>query len=335
MLIAQLEIIRHRYNMVREKLSLYFSRCRQGTLSFTKNFPISFTFVNEIRRITVTYVYHDVPRVCYCNVHTRSISTLFAISSSNKNLLTYQFLITTPQNKKTKSTPRSASGNATTCCYLFLFLDKNPVTFRFYIISLSNREHPLFFPRVRNRIYRSSSFLHRNKHFLSLCQSLLSVITNRSLFPSHTPIGVLAYIAASAISNASSQVVGKWNIIKRKPRCVLVKPLDVVSSPARRFISESFAARPAAVRITEKRRVARGREEGRGGGPRLRERNQRAGTRNRQKRRLPNQGDIVTGRTISNADVHADSPSAPFARSRVPRTRITRADAVKSIQGVA
>lgn len=109
--------------MVREKLSLSFSRCREATLSFTKTFPISFTFVNEIRRITVTYVYHDVLRVCYCNVHTRSISTLFAISSSNKNLLTYQFLITTPLNKTTKSTPRSASGNATTRCYLFLFLD--------------------------------------------------------------------------------------------------------------------------------------------------------------------------------------------------------------------
>lgn len=59
-------------------------------------------------------------------------------------------------------------------------------------------------------------------------------------------------------------MVGKWNIIKRKPRCVLVKPLDVVSSPARRFISESFAARPAAVRITEKRRVARGAGRGTG-----------------------------------------------------------------------
>lgn len=83
--------------MAREKLSLYFPRCREGPLSFSKNFPISFTFVNEIGRITVTYIYHvHVLRVRYYNVHRRSISTLFAISSSNKNLLTYQFLITTP-----------------------------------------------------------------------------------------------------------------------------------------------------------------------------------------------------------------------------------------------
>lgn len=141
-------------------------------------------FVNEIARITVTYIHHDVLRVCYYNVHTRSISTLFAISSSNKNLLTYQFLITTPYSKKIESTPRSASGNATTCCYLFLFLDKNPVTFPILHYFTIQQRTPII---LSKSTIESTDLLLSYiaiKHFLPLWQFILSVITNTSLFSS-------------------------------------------------------------------------------------------------------------------------------------------------------